>query len=91
MKDLNLETAKNLKGATILHHKVLKNKDKTPLRARVNGRPKTWKTDPSRVRVPMKHGLKECFYITEKDIGDWEVEDRYHVEMGFILDGEEFL
>ena len=29
---------------------------------RVNGKPKTWKTRPTHVKVPMKYGMYECFY-----------------------------
>lgn len=54
-----------------LHHKTLKNADKTPVRCRVNGVCKTWKTRPSEFRLPVKYGLRECFYITENNAADW--------------------
>lgn len=54
-------------------HVTLKNADKTPLRARRNGKTKTWKTRPNEFRIPAKHGLKECFYITNENASDWEV------------------
>jgi hypothetical protein len=62
-----------LPTGTVLHHKELRDADKTPLRARVNGRPKLWATRPEQFRLPMKHGLKNCFYITERDAHLWEV------------------
>ena len=58
---------------TILHHVSLHNADGSPLRARVNGRPKLWITRPEEFRLPMKHGLQHCFYITERDMGLWEI------------------
>jgi hypothetical protein len=62
-----------LPTGTVLHHKELRNADKTPLRARVNGRPKLWVTRPEQFRLPMKHGMKHCFYITERDAHLWEL------------------
>lgn len=40
---------------------------------RVNGKVKTWKRDPSRVHIPVKHGLYNYGYVTEKDLPfiDW--------------------
>lgn len=32
-------------------------------RARVNGKPKTWKRAPGVFRLPVKYGLRECSYI----------------------------
>lgn len=37
-------------------------------RIRVTGRPKTWVTFPERVRVPVKYGLRDSFYITHETI-----------------------
>ena len=65
------EIAMNLSHGQILHHVKLKNADGTPLRARVNGVCKIWKTRPRDFRLPMKHGLRECFYITQ----DWHNHD----------------
>jgi hypothetical protein len=52
-------------------HKTLTNSDGTPLRARVNGACKTWKTRPDEFRLPMKYGLRECCYITEANADEW--------------------
>lgn len=46
-----------------------------PVRARVNGALKTWKRDPRRFRLPMKYGLRECFYIDEFNAAEWMVPD----------------
>lgn len=62
-----------LRTGTVLHHTSLRNADGTPLRARVAGKPKTWTTRPEEFRLPMKWGLKHCFYITHMDADLWEV------------------
>ncbi len=33
------------------------------VRCRVNGQVKTWRTRPNEYRVPMKFGLRGCFYL----------------------------
>lgn len=55
----------------IFHHKELNNADGSPVRCRVNGKCKVWKTRPEDFRLPVKHGLKDCFYITHDNAGDW--------------------
>lgn len=57
----------------IIYHKTLKNKNGTPLRARVNGKIKTWVRN-NNFRIPMKYGLRECFYINESNWMDWVIE-----------------
>lgn len=54
-----------------LWHKTAKNSDGTPTRCRVNGQCKTWKTRPEDFRLPVKHGLKECFYIDNSNADQW--------------------
>ena len=56
-----------------LHHKTLINRDGTAVRCRVNGKVKLWKTRPNDFRVPVKHGLRNCFYLTPANINDWEL------------------
>jgi len=53
------------------HHISLKNADGTPVRCRVNGKCKVWKTRPKDFQFPVKYGLKDCFYITPENAGDW--------------------
>jgi hypothetical protein len=55
---ITLEQAKALKPGDILHHDFYKNADGTCQRWRVNGQVKTWKTQPNRIRVPIKFGLR---------------------------------
>lgn len=57
------------------HHVSLKNADGTPLRCRANGVCKTWKTRPNDFRLPVKYGLRECFYITPRNAHEWSVGD----------------
>lgn len=65
--------AMNISNGAILHHATLKNRDGSPLRCRVNGQCKIWKTRPEEFRLPVKHGLKECFYITESNSAEWSI------------------
>lgn len=55
------------------HHVDEKNSDGTPVRCRVNGACKTWKTRPDEFRLPVKYGLKTCFYITESNADEWNL------------------
>lgn len=55
----------------VLEHIFLKNADGTPARCRVNGKCKTWKTRPTEFRLPVKHGLRNCFYIDENNATHW--------------------
>lgn len=59
--------------ASHFEHVTLKNKDNTPVRARRNGKTQTWKTRPGEFRIPCKHGLKQCFNITQDNAKDWNV------------------
>ena len=72
-KAITLSEAKSLKTGTILHHKISENRDGTPSRARVNGKAKTWKRDPSKVKVPLKHGLYVYLYLTEENLNEWSI------------------
>lgn len=49
------------------------NGDKTPLRARRNGKTKTWKTRPDDFRIPCKYGLYQYLYITNDNAHEWNV------------------
>ena len=56
----------------VFHHVRLKNADGTPVRCRVNGKCKVWVTRPEEFRFPVKHGLRDCFYIDQSNAKDWE-------------------
>jgi hypothetical protein len=54
-------------------HRSLKRSSGAPLIARRNGKTKTWKRQPGKFMIPVKYGLYDCFYITDKDADDWWV------------------
>jgi hypothetical protein len=56
-------------------HVHLKNRDGTPVRCRVTGACKTWKTRPTEFRLPVKHGLRDSFYIEPHNASDWRITD----------------
>ena len=68
---MNITIAKKLTYRDTLYHFKAKNADGTALRARVNGRIKLWSTRPNDYRLPMKYGLKKCFYITPTNENEW--------------------
>lgn len=57
------------------YHVTLRNADGTAVRCRANGACKTWKTRPDDFRLPVKYGLKQCFYITPSNAKDWLTTD----------------
>lgn len=67
------EIALTLKHGDILYHKHNRNADGTPVRARVTGKCKTWKTKfaPTAFSLPMKHGLRTSFYLGDINGKDW--------------------
>jgi hypothetical protein len=77
---MTLTEAKALKGYEILTHKTLTNSTGR-LNARLNGKPKTWKTRPDAIRIPAKYGLYEYFQIGQGDtdkpidstLEEWEI------------------
>ena len=72
---ITLEQAKALGYHTVLYHATMRSSDGLAVRARVNGKPKVWKREPECVRVPMKHGLRHYFYITQYELEDWCLTD----------------
>jgi hypothetical protein len=60
--------------ASTLHtfyHCTARNADGTAVRCRANGRCKTWVTRPDDWRLPVKYGLRQCFYITPTNAAEW--------------------
>ena len=64
---ITLDQAKELYIGQIVYHVNNRNADGTPQRWKINGKVKTWKRTPSRVSIPIKHGLYSYDYITEND------------------------
>jgi hypothetical protein len=70
---ITIEQAKALTYGDHLHHASATNADGTPQRFRVSGKPKIWKTRPDEVRVPVKRGMYENGYITQRNIGEFNL------------------
>lgn len=68
---VTIEMATSVGYRDEFHHVTLKNRDGSPVRCRVNGKCKTWKTRPGEFRLPVKYGLRECFYIDNSNASDW--------------------
>jgi hypothetical protein len=75
VKALTLEQAKHLRHGQTLYTPGYFNADGTVQRWRVNGVPKTWKTQPGRVQVPIKHGLREHWYVDETNLHGFTLEE----------------
>lgn len=60
---ITVADAATLKHGDILEHVHIKDSRGNPVRCRVNGRVKFWKTRPEDFRIPVKYGLYNCFYI----------------------------
>jgi hypothetical protein len=60
-----------LQLGTILYYVRAVNADKRPVRAKINGRPQFWKRSPERFRLPMKHGIRDTFQLTNANACDW--------------------
>ena len=71
---LTLDRAKNLRYGETVTTPAYKNADGTDQRWVVKGKVKTWKRDPSKIKVPVKRGLYEYGYITEGNLNEFEVE-----------------
>lgn len=57
--------------AQVFHHRRKRNSDGSPVRVRVSGRCKTWKTRPDEFSLPVKYGLYESGYITQSNAAEW--------------------
>lgn len=55
----------------LFEHVSLKGSDKQPIRCRANGKCQTWVTRPEDFKLPVKHGLRNTFYITPANAADW--------------------
>ena len=71
------EIALSLEYRATLHHVREKNSDGSPVRCRVNGKCKTWVTRPNDFQLPVKHGLRDCFYLTPRNAAEWSEGEGY--------------
>ncbi len=61
---------------TIFYHETETNADNlTPMRVRVTGKCKTWKTRPTEFKLPVARGMYERGYITHENASDWKVNE----------------
>ena len=83
---LTVDDVKDLHSGKILYHKTKLDSRGNPLECRVSGKCKLWKTRPKAFKLPVKHGLYQCFYIDNVDYYNWKdwaltQEDAiYHIE-----------
>ena len=75
MNPLTRADLENLKPGQLLFHRTRQGSDHLPVRCRVNGKLRTWKRDPERFELPVKHGLRNCFYITPTNLAEWSAEE----------------
>ena len=61
-------------------HNTLKNADGTPVRLRSTGQCKTWKTRPEEFKLPVKHGLRDHFYLDATNSAEWSLPGRWPLE-----------
>lgn len=71
------EQAITLRYRQELWHLLLRNSDGTPLRVRVNGVCKTWKTRPAEFQLPVKHGLRDYLYVTHKNAHEFVLPEEF--------------
>lgn len=64
-------TIEDIQAGHKFWHRTIINADGTPARCRKTGKLKTWKTRPQDFKLPVKHGLKNSFYLTPENIGEW--------------------
>ena len=57
-----------VKQGDILYSTQHRNADGTPERWRANGQTKRWKTRPNDFRIPLKRGLREYGYLTQRNM-----------------------
>ncbi len=72
-----LAQVKKLRYRDELYHKDLKDSRGHSVRARVNGKIQLWKTRPNEFRLPMKHGLKDTFQLTQDNADQWTLKPKH--------------
>jgi hypothetical protein len=66
---IRLEDAKKLIPGQILFCVKFKNLEGRPVPCVVCEEVKTWKRDPSKLKIPIKHGHRDFVCLTENDLG----------------------
>lgn len=71
------DVAVTLTHGTTLYSDLQRNSDGSQKRCRVMGKCKTWKRDPERFQLPVKHGLYDSFYIVNDEFAQhWHVNEQ---------------
>lgn len=65
------QIATSARSGQVFYHVVKRNRDGSALRCRINGKCHTWATKPDDFKLPVKYGLKRCFYITPSNAAEW--------------------
>lgn len=65
---MTFSEALTLRYGQIVYHVSNKNADGTPQRWRISGKVQTWKRTPSRIRIPVKHGMYDNDAIDENSL-----------------------
>ena len=74
---ITIDDAKfNLKIGQVLYHTHNINADGSPQRWKVNGHAKNWVRRPDRVEVPLKHGLYNYMYLTERHLDEFCINEK---------------
>jgi hypothetical protein len=68
------EIAETLSSNITLYHKNLRDSRGEPVKCRVNGKCKIWKTRPLEFKLPVKAGLYEYGYIENFNADEWCVD-----------------
>jgi polyphosphate kinase 2 (PPK2 family) len=68
-----LITKENQVNVNTFYH-VSKTNSTGRLKVRRNGNTKVWKTRPDEFKIPVKYGLYEYGYLTEKDCNNWTID-----------------
>lgn len=71
-KQLTITKAKELTTRQLVY---FKHEDDTMQRWRVNGKVKLWKTRPTEIKIPLKHGLYTHGYLTQDNLHKFYLEE----------------
>ena len=67
--------AMTLKPGQIIYHILNKDSRGLPQKWRVSGKTKTWKREPTKIRIPIKWGLRHSAYLTETNLGMFSLDE----------------
>ncbi len=62
-----------LEGKRFWHRSLIDSRG-FPMKCHASGKLKTWKTRPNDFQLPVKYGIRQCFYITPSNVKDWVIE-----------------